>query len=114
MLPNVVPAERHIPATDLLELYVAAGRLDEAEPLSVDGPSAWPTVMRPGGRAGAPRWRARAVAALERERSSLLAGQALAARGEEDAPRQTIIAVEARCAASAIVSAADDTPRTQR
>jgi hypothetical protein len=44
----------------------------------------------------------------------LLAGQALAARGEEDAPRQTIIAVEARCAASAIVSAADDTPRTQR
>jgi ATP/maltotriose-dependent transcriptional regulator MalT len=102
ILSRVVPAEWPAVATDLLELLVIEGRLDEAEELAARGAIGAALLLERGDAAGAAAEAGRAAdearGPLERERWSLLVGRALAAAGKESDARRRLISVEARCA----------------
>jgi DNA-binding NarL/FixJ family response regulator len=102
VLAQVVPAEWPAVASDLLELLVAAGRLEEAAALVARGAVGAGLSLARGdataAAAEAQRAADAAVGPLERERWLLLAGQALAAGGSADAARELLVGVESRCA----------------
>jgi DNA-binding CsgD family transcriptional regulator/tetratricopeptide (TPR) repeat protein len=102
VLDQAVPVERPAVASDLLELLVAAGRLDEAAVLRGRGAVGAAVSLARGDAAVAAAQAQQAAdataGALERERWLLLAGQALAVDGSSDEARELLLGVESRCA----------------
>jgi DNA-binding CsgD family transcriptional regulator/tetratricopeptide (TPR) repeat protein len=102
VLSRVLPAEWADVASDLVELLVADGRLDEADTLVSRGAFGPALSLARGDAVGAAIEAQRAAnqarGPLQQERWLLFVGRARAAAGEEADARRRLIAVEARCA----------------